>query len=54
MSERTILLLTFIVCVVITINVFHVCHTWQIVTLMNLMGVPKEVENETDNQIHIP
>lgn len=48
MTEKTILLLTFIVCAVITINVFHVCHTWRIVTLMKLMGVPKESEAENN------
>lgn len=46
MNEKTILILTFIVCAVVTINVFHVCHTWRIVTLINKMGIPREGEQE--------
>ena len=45
MTEKTILILTFIVCAVVTINVFHICHTWRIVTLMNKLDV-REGENE--------
>jgi len=48
MSEKSILLLTFIICAVVTINVFHVCHTWRVITLMNLLGIPKEKEAEED------
>lgn len=46
MTEKTILILTFIVCVTLTINVFHVCHTWRLVTLMNKLGVVEESEEE--------
>ena len=46
MTEKTILLLTFIICAVVTINVFHVCHTWRIVTLMNKLGIKEEGDTD--------
>ena len=49
MSEKAILILTFIICAVITINVFHICHTWRMVTIMKLVGLPKESEINADS-----
>ena len=46
MTEKTILIITFVVCATVTINVFHVCHTWRIVTLMNKLGVETEEQEE--------
>ena len=49
MTDKTIIFLAFIICAVVTINIFHICHTWRIVTIMNLVGLPKESENNADS-----
>ena len=45
MTEKTILIIVFAVLATLTINVFHVCHTWRIVTLMNKLGIEEEGES---------
>ena len=46
MTDKTIIFLAFIICAVVTINVFHICHTWRMVTIMKLVGLPKESEDK--------